>query len=189
MKRVLVNLLALLSLLLSTALLALWVRSYFVADAFRFSYVPDRHRHGVTTSLAFNRGIARVARLDVRYEGEWRGPGGREGLVRRGPPWHRGRPHHARSNAERYLVPFRYADQTVATPLPGLTERVRVVVLPLWPAVVLLALPPAMLLRRRLRARRRPKRGLCARCGYDLRESPGRCPECGTAPPVAGARA
>ena len=34
--------------------------------------------------------------------------------------------------------------------------------------------------RRRAQARRRTA-GLCTRCGYDLRESRGRCPECGQA--------
>jgi hypothetical protein len=48
------------------------------------------------------------------------------------------------------------------------------------PLVVPAILPTLWLLRRR-RVRLRVRRGLCPACGYDVRASPGRCPECGGA--------
>ena len=48
--------------------------------------------------------------------------------------------------------------------------------IPHWQLVVLTAAAPVV---RLVRSLRRP-RGLCRSCGYDLRASPDRCPECGT---------
>src|SRR5688572_24057428 len=48
-------------------------------------------------------------------------------------------------------------------------------------ALALAALPAWGLVRHRrgLTRRRRREQGLCDRCGYDLRATPGHCPECG----------
>ncbi len=44
----------------------------------------------------------------------------------------------------------------------------------------ILALAPATVALRGLKRSRRLNRHLCVRCGYDLRATPERCPECGT---------
>jgi hypothetical protein len=54
-----------------------------------------------------------------------------------------------------------------------------VVYIPLWLPALLLLAPPAVSVLGYLRRQARRKRGLCERCGYDLRASPSQCPECG----------
>jgi hypothetical protein len=55
-------------------------------------------------------------------------------------------------------------------------------VAPCWFLMLLSAALPARQLRLWLRSRRRNQLRLCRACGYDLRASPGKCPECGTEP-------
>jgi hypothetical protein len=52
--------------------------------------------------------------------------------------------------------------------------------IPLW-SVALITLPGTLLCARAVvRRLRRRRPGTCANCGYDLRATPDRCPECGT---------
>jgi hypothetical protein len=62
--------------------------------------------------------------------------------------------------------------------------RARMVVVPWWlPTAGFSALPLYMIVRHWRRARfRRLHPELCVRCGYDLRATPQRCPECGGVP-------
>ncbi len=62
-------------------------------------------------------------------------------------------------------------------------QRVRV---PIGVCTAAFALVPIGRLVRSM-VRRRPLPGHCRRCGYDLRASPGRCPECGRAADPGGA--
>jgi hypothetical protein len=55
---------------------------------------------------------------------------------------------------------------------------------PHWSVVALLAVLPAASVRATVRRRRRTATGLCPSCGYDLRATPDRCPECGAVPQV-----
>jgi len=62
------------------------------------------------------------------------------------------------------------------------------VAIPDWfVAATLLILPTSQVAGRMRRRRRRNQTGLCQSCGYDLRATPDRCPECGVVPAVKAA--
>lgn len=60
--------------------------------------------------------------------------------------------------------------------LPG----IRIAMVPHWFVAAIACIPALLWLRATRRHRRRIRGGLCLACGYDLRESRERCPECGT---------
>jgi hypothetical protein len=64
---------------------------------------------------------------------------------------------------------------------------VRMVYAPHYSLVAFTAILAALFKLRWFWKFRRPRRGTCSNCGYDLRGSPGRCPECGDAAPPAAA--
>jgi rubrerythrin len=84
------------------------------------------------------------------------------------------------SESEKNLIRIRYhaldlIDQS------GATMSVKSLEIPFWELALLAALLPAVWIARRWR-QRRPPPGHCRVCGYDLRATPERCPECGAIP-------
>jgi hypothetical protein len=59
-----------------------------------------------------------------------------------------------------------------------------ILILHCWMVVAIMALPSILWLGRRRRARMIASDGRCVICGYDLRATPNKCPECGTVPPA-----
>jgi hypothetical protein len=153
---------------LCVAVLVLWFRSQFVRDG--VARAPDADTPVNTTVLVSNRGSLILFRISASWAD---------------PSW----PMRWSYSASEPEPVVGFLDLKVYAragfywahdhPFTGPDESMRflLVGVPLWLlAIVFGAAPTLWLVRRR---RHRYARGMCQRCGYDLRASPARCPECG----------
>jgi hypothetical protein len=180
MKRRLLNLLTVLSLMLCVVMCVLWMRSYWRTDYFAYTGVKPRGQEVRSSEIAIQAHRGRV----VAVLNEQRFAVSAENYVEIFPRrW-------LLQSFERTQAPlgpisnwggFGYSAVSGPRPQSNVMREVWIG-FPLWFPAALFTLLPAARLYRRLRPRHRP--GLCPSCSYDLRATPGLCPECGTIAPI-----
>jgi hypothetical protein len=161
LRRILFNALAVLSLVLAVGVAGLWVRSYSSVD--KIAHVGARR----SLVVGCVRGVffaVRAAAISQQQRGF------SYGVMEIDSDFE---PAAWSSNAWWFST-----DSIGSPPQPGAGA----LSMPAWmPASIFLVLP-LLKLKWLRRQRFRQREGLCAACGYDLRTTPDRCPECGAIP-------
>jgi len=182
------------SLLVCLLTVTFWIRSYWLGEGWEYWGPPDRSgRHFLSMTAKSAEGLfwmgwiyrddADVAGMSLNQKdrfGWWHGSGNAHALAASEYKWiykshpilsHFGfagwdRTQYMGSEAHRGFIDIRY--------------WLLAIVFGILPGIKTLNI---VLASRRRRYRR--SHGLCLACGYDLRATPDRCPECGTVPPKA----
>jgi hypothetical protein len=176
--RYLFTLCSMVSLLLCVVACVLWARSCFAFDEFlQVAWNGSTGRHSQRT-VAWERG-----RLFVSYRSMDLPPGRTYTQFRLpAPMWRHRVIRKSTGDYEFRWWQAEFSGAGVGRGAVNLTwDRSYQVAIVLWPVIPLTAVLPLLWLRRVRRDRRAREMGsgLCPACGYDLRASPGRCPECG----------
>lgn len=181
---------ACLSLAIAIAISALWVRSHWVCDSVESqSLVPvgsGRYRFS-DTAIALGTDYAVVTRQVEEGTGMQPYDPLPAGWVwSRDPPPPPVARHTWRSRWFGWVMGFSFSyGHSAPHPPDGEYFYNFQAVIPDWSLVLAAGLLPAWWAVRRLRRCRRPVSAqVCIRCGYDLRGTPERCPECGALVPI-----
>ena len=177
--------LSLISLLLCAAIITLWIRSYFGSDYISRSTLIDSQPHMVvhhSYTIILTRGSIRLASEDSTYYSH------RATMpihpLARPANWTYGRLGVGHIHWEELPVRTFWNRLGFHTFNSGLetsfsSSREEGIAVPTWLPTALFAIPPLLWARPLLKSRRRHRAGLCPHCGYDIRATPQRCPECG----------
>ena len=185
MRRRLFNFFTLLSLLLCLAMAGLWIRSYWIIDDAR----GRTERLGSVSALSME-GYATVGyRTPLKGEtASWRWDRFHDkgALWLQISGWGYSYEHWMDTvSPQSTWHGFGFTTNEISYGWPRTPKSHSVVVdFRHWAAVVLTALLPGLWPISRWRRRKQNRAGLCPKCGYDLRASQVRCPECGTPIPA-----
>ena len=171
MKRRLFNILSALSLVLCVAILALAIRSYWRHDVV-LHYTPTKTAIPVWMVQSLN-GRLWLCWGD-RGESAQDGPGQWLYYSNRSAPT---------SSASLSHTLFEYQEAVNGT------HVIRSAAIRDWWLIAATLALPCLWFRSHRRSRLAERKGLCPKCGYDLRATPDRCPECGTPVIVIEAKA
>ena len=189
----LAGLLSLVSLVLLVVVAALWLRSYRHADTLaRHALTPRpgvNHHHMIALQSAGGglrlhvrshpaaNGIPDVHRADLstQVKWEWRSVSGQKT-----PAYPLTADDFAAAGPFARKWRLLLLDGQKPTGFAAHADRQTTVVFPMWLIALPPAVPPLLYLYAAVHRRRRVASNHCRTCGYDLRASSGRCPECGT---------
>ncbi len=185
-RSMLFTLLCMLSLLLCAAMITLWVRSYSGSDYLGRQRIISGDINTTSSqhhSIKWTRGSIRLE-VEDQTAYHYGVPNVVVASPDRPPMWGWGRLGKRHLGWEdlpksTFWNRFGFHQYETGHGASFYDARIKGIAFPAWLPVVMFAIPPAMWVIFWRRRRRRRGIGLCPQCGYDIRATPQRCPECG----------
>jgi hypothetical protein len=174
--RTLLHVLTVLSAVLFVATVALWVRSYVATEWFVYQRTDSVNRRWWHFTFVSNSGLIYISRPSHDFNAIGLAERHRKD---RGDPdgfWYLRQPPESHWGRTRFGFKFVLSD--VSYDSSGRSNFPRAYI-PYWFVALMTAVLPCAWWGRRRQRRKRRREHRCLCCGYDLRATPERCPECG----------